>query len=221
VNANDLLPIRRLALLLQIRRVVQRIPAGGGVHEDHEGLGALLLEPMRHALRDADEVARAYLSRLVPPGAPPPPDVPVLDASKVGDAVSLRAQLEEHRKNPTCASCHSRLDPLGFALENFDAIGAWRDKDGKLPIDTSAKLPDGRGFNGPQELKGILMADRDKFAACVSEKLLTYALGRGLERYDRPVVKQIVGKTGGQGYRFSALVLEIVNSLPFRMRRAS
>jgi hypothetical protein len=155
------------------------------------------------------------------PPPPPPPDVPVLDASKVGDAVSLRAQLEEHRKNPTCASCHSRLDPLGFALENFDAIGAWRDRDGKLPIDTSAKLPDGRGFNGPQELKGILMADRDKFAACVSEKLLTYALGRGLERYDRPVVKQIVSKTGAQGYRFSALVLEIVNSLPFRMRRAS
>lgn len=154
------------------------------------------------------------------PPPPPPPNVPVLDESKVGTAVSLRAQLEEHRKNPTCAACHARLDPLGFALENYDAIGAWREMDGKLAIDTSAKLPDGRRFNGPEELKGILKADADQFTACVAEKLLTYALGRGLERYDRPAVKQIVDRTRAGGYRFSSLALAIVESLPFRMRRA-
>jgi hypothetical protein len=120
--------------------------------------------------------------------------------------------------NPTCASCHSRLDPLGFALENFDAIGAWRTQDGKFPVDASASLPDGREFKGPDELKKILMEDRGAFAECVTEKLLTYALGRGLERYDRRTVKEIAGRVGENDYRFSALVMEIVNSLPFQYR---
>jgi hypothetical protein len=155
------------------------------------------------------------------PPPPPPPDVPTLDESKVGESASLRQQLEAHRANPTCASCHSRLDPLGFALENYDAIGAWREKDGKLPIDASASLPDGRSFRGAAELKEILKADRDAFARCVSEKLLTSALGRGLERYDQPAVRRIAAGTAAGGYRFSSLVMEIVNSLPFRMRKGS
>ncbi|HXG64883.1 MAG TPA: DUF1592 domain-containing protein [Blastocatellia bacterium] len=153
------------------------------------------------------------------PPPPPPPDVPNLDEEKVGSAASLRQQLEEHRKNVTCASCHARMDPLGFGLENFDAIGAWRTEDGRFPIDASGTLPDGRSFNGPQELKAILKADRDAFAECLTEKLLTYALGRGLERYDRPTVKKIAGRVAASDYRFSSLILEIVNSLPFQMRR--
>jgi len=153
------------------------------------------------------------------PPPPPPPDVPNLDETKIGQSASLREQLEEHRKNTTCASCHARMDPLGFGLENFDAIGAWRTQDGKFPIDPSGTLPDGRSFKGPQELKAILRADRDAFAAGLTEKLLTYALGRGLERYDRPTVKKITNQLAAENYRFSSLVLEIVKSLPFQMQR--
>ncbi len=153
------------------------------------------------------------------PPPPPPPGVPTLDEEKVGSAASLRQQLEEHRKNPTCASCHSRMDPLGFGLENFDAIGSWRTMDGKFPIDATGTLPDGRTFKGPQELKTILLAGRDSFTEGLTEKLLTYGLGRGLERYDKPTVKQIAKRVAANDYRFSSLVLEIVNSLPFQMRR--
>jgi hypothetical protein len=156
---------------------------------------------------------------LASPPPPPPPDVPNLDEAKVGTSASLRQQLEEHRKNTTCASCHSRMDPLGFGLENFDAIGAWRTQDGKFPVDASGTLPDGRSFRGPGELKTILKADRVAFAECLTEKLLTYALGRGLERYDRPTVKRIAGRVAANDFRFSSLTLEIINSLPFQMRR--
>jgi hypothetical protein len=153
------------------------------------------------------------------PIPPPPPNVPALDESKIGAAGSMRTQMEAHRTNPACASCHSKMDPLGFAFENFDAIGHWRTQDGKFPIDASGTLPDGRTFNGPGELKSLLLKDRAAFTECVTEKLLTYALGRGLEKYDRSVVKQIAARTSAQDYRFSALVMEIVNSLPFQNRR--
>lgn len=154
------------------------------------------------------------------PPPPPPPGVPNLDEAKVGSTASLRQQLEEHRKNPTCASCHARMDPLGFGLENFDAIGQWRTQDGKFPVDSAGTLPDGRAFKGPQELKTILKADRNDFAAGLTEKLLTYALGRGLERYDRPTVRKIAGQVAANNYKFSSLVLEVVNSLPFQKRGA-
>jgi hypothetical protein len=152
------------------------------------------------------------------PPPPPPPDVPNLDEAKVGSSALLRQQLEQHRRNATCASCHARMDPLGFGLENYDAIGAWRTQDGKSPVDASGRLPDGRSFQGPQELKAILKAEREAFAECLTEKLLTYALGRGLERYDRPAVKQIVRDVAAADYRFSGLVLGIVRSLPFQYR---
>jgi hypothetical protein len=157
------------------------------------------------------------LLNAAPP--PPPPDVPNLDESKVASSASLRQQLEEHRKNTTCASCHSRMDPLGFGLENFDAIGGWRAEDKKQPIDASGTLPDGRSFKGARELKVILQGDRNAFAECLTEKLLTYALGRGLERYDKPTVKKIASSVAASNYRFSSLVLEIVNSMPFQKRR--
>jgi mono/diheme cytochrome c family protein len=155
------------------------------------------------------------------PPPPPLPDVPNLDEAAIGTSVSMREQLEAHRKNPTCASCHRRMDPLGFGLENFDASGAWRTIDGKFPVDASGALPDGRTFQGPDELRAILSADRDAFARCLTSKLLTYALGRGLERYDTRTVKLITSRLPGHGYRFSGLVLEIVNSLPFLSRRSS
>jgi mono/diheme cytochrome c family protein len=153
------------------------------------------------------------------PPPPPLPDVPNLDESKIGSAASLRQQLEAHRQNATCASCHVRMDPLGFGLENFDAIGAWRTQDGKFPIDSSGMLPDGRSFKGPAELKTILKQDQSAFAEGVTEKLLIYALGRGLESYDRPTVKQIVTRLAAGNYRFSTLVIEIAGSLPFQSRR--
>jgi hypothetical protein len=153
------------------------------------------------------------------PVPPPPPNVPMLDETRVGTAMSLRQQMEEHRANAVCAACHSRMDPIGFGLENFDAIGRWRTQDGKFQIDASGSLPDGRHFNGPDELKKILMENRDAFAQCMTEKMLTYALGRGLEPYDRRAVKSIAGQVARNDYRISSLVLGIVNSLPFQERK--
>ncbi|MBS1786406.1 MAG: DUF1592 domain-containing protein [Acidobacteria bacterium] len=155
------------------------------------------------------------------PPPPAPPGVPNLDETKIGTTATLRQQMEQHRANPTCAACHARLDPLGFGLENFDAIGGWRTMDGKFPIDSSGVLPDGRSFKGVAGLKTILKADKNAFTEGVTEKLLTYALGRGLERYDRPTVKQIARHVAAKDYKFSSLVTEIVNSLPFQYRRGT
>jgi hypothetical protein len=156
-------------------------------------------------------------------GAPPPPPPPGagnLNEEEIGTAASLRAQLEKHRAKPSCAGCHSQMDPLGFGLENYDAIGAWRTRDGKFPVDTTGTLPDGRSFQNPREFKGILKTQGEEFAVCLTEKLMTYALGRGVETYDRPTIKQIVRKIGADNYRFQSLILEIVKSSPFQMRRA-
>jgi len=153
-----------------------------------------------------------------PPPAPPP-NVPILDEEAVGTSASLREQMEKHRADAICASCHARMDPLGFGLENFDGIGAWRSQDGKFSIDASGTLPNGKSFRTPNELKGILRADGPAFAECLTDKLLTYALGRGLERYDKPTVKSIARRVAANDYRFSKLILEIVNSLPFQMRK--
>lgn len=153
------------------------------------------------------------------PPPPPPPNVPALDESKVGSSGSVRQQIEEHRANPPCASCHAKMDPLGFGFENFNAIGEWRTHEGKFPVDASGTLPDGRNFNGAAELKKLLRDQPQAFAECVIDKLLTYGLGRGLEPYDRRTVREIAKKTAAEDYRFSSLILEIVNSLPFQMRR--
>ena len=155
-------------------------------------------------------------------GAPPPPppaDVPNLDEAKIGSTSSLREQLEQHRQNPICASCHTSMDPLGFGLENFDAIGAWRTKDGQFPINASGTLPDGRSFDGPHGLEAILKAQPDDFSECLARKLLTYALGRGLEPSDDPAVKKIVKDMAADKYRFSSLILGIVKSESFQKRR--
>jgi hypothetical protein len=154
-------------------------------------------------------------------GTPPPPapaDVPSLEAQKQLKG-NLRQRLEEHRVNPGCASCHNRMDALGFAFEKFDAIGRDRTMDEGQPIDPSGKLPDGRAFAGATQLKAVLKADREKFVRNLSAKLLTYGLGRGLEFYDEPAVDKIVASAGKGQNRFSALVLGVVQSDPFRLRR--
>ncbi len=155
------------------------------------------------------------------PPPDPPAGVPALDETAVGQSASLRQQMEAHRADPTCASCHRRMDPLGFGLENYDAIGAWRAMDGKFAIDPKGELPDGRTFHQPSELRSILVQDRQDFARALTSKLMIYALGRGLERHDKPTVRGIVSRLPQHEYRFSGLVLEIVNSLPFQMRRAA
>lgn len=154
------------------------------------------------------------------PPPPPPPDVPALEEGKQLTG-TLRQIMEQHRENPTCASCHAKMDPLGFAFENFDAIGAWRDKDaGGFPIDASGVLPDGKSFNGATGLKAVLDTKKDLFLRSLTNKMLTYGLGRGLEYYDRPAVEQIVSALTKNDYRFSTLVLEIVKSDPFQKRTA-
>ena len=157
------------------------------------------------------------------PPPPPPPDVPSLkDRSDDGKILSMREQLEQHRTNSACAVCHRMMDPLGFALENFDAIGTWRNVSGpnKTPIDSSGVLPDGATFDGPAGLRKILASRPEQFATTVTEKLLTYALGRGLEYYDAPAVRKIVRDAAGSDYYWSALFLGIVKSDPFQMRRS-
>ena len=154
------------------------------------------------------------------PPPPPPPDVPALkEAKEVADSVSLRQRMEIHRANPACAVCHQKMDQLGFGFENFDAIGAWRDRDGKNAIDPGGVLPGGAAFKGPAELKAILKANQQDFAHCLTEKMLTYALGRGLERADRCVVEEVTRNVVQNKYAFSSLVLGIVKSEPFLLRR--
>jgi hypothetical protein len=132
----------------------------------------------------------------------------------------MRQQMEQHRTNPVCSSCHARMDPIGFALENYNGIGKWRAEDGGSRIDASGKLPGGVQFQGPAGLKKLLLADyRDDFVATVAEKLLTYALGRGLEYYDQPAVRSITSQAARDNYRISALVTAVVKSTPFQMRR--
>ena len=156
------------------------------------------------------------------PPPPQPPDVPKLEeASHAGKRLTLREAMSLHSKNPTCASCHVRMDPIGFALENYDAIGRWRTEDADAPIDASGELPGGVTFDGPGELKQVLATDfGDAFVATVAEKLLAYALGRGVEYYDKATVRSIVRQAARNDYRLADLIVTIVQSTPFQMRRS-
>ncbi len=158
---------------------------------------------------------------LAAPVPPPPPNIPALESSnKSGNPLPVREMLEMHRANAACAICHTRMDPLGLSLENFDAIGQWRATDAGRPIDASGVLLDGTKVNGPRELREALTAKKAQFAAAVTEKLLTYALGRGLAYYDAPAVRAIDRAAAADDYRWSSLVLAIVKSAPFQMRTA-
>jgi hypothetical protein len=156
-------------------------------------------------------------------GTPPPPPPPGVQELKEGDeaaaAGSLRERMQQHRANPSCAVCHTQMDALGFGFENYDAVGAWRTNDGEFEIDATGALPRGEDFKGPKELKAILQGKIDAFSRCLTEKMLTYALGRGLEPYDQCAVREIGRELARDDYRFSALVLEIAKSPTFLMTR--
>ncbi|NDC53422.1 MAG: DUF1592 domain-containing protein [Planctomycetia bacterium] len=154
------------------------------------------------------------------PPPDPPPNVPELDGNGAKLAGTLRQRMEQHRADPACASCHRLMDPLGFGLENYDAIGAWRDRDGDAAVDAGGELPDGSRFRGPAELRAILSARKDEFRRCLIEKLLTYGLGRGLEYYDACAVERIAAASAAQGDRFSVIVTEIVRGPAFRQRES-
>ena len=155
------------------------------------------------------------------PPPPPPPNVPEL-AEGEGTALTgtLRQRMVQHSDDPNCSSCHARMDPIGFAFENFDGIGAWRNADEKLPIDASGELVTGEAFQGATELKQILASQKQlEFVRCFSEKLLTYALGRGLEMYDRCAVDEIINRASKRGYKMNDLIAAVIESVPFQMRR--
>ncbi len=155
------------------------------------------------------------------PIPPPPPNVAQLpdDGNHGPLKGTLRQRLEAHRSNPACASCHKKMDPIGFGLENYNAIGGWRASDGDAPVDASGTLPSGQSFKGPKELKGILLAQKGQFVHNLTEKMLTYALGRGMESTDRCNIEAMVQNEASNGYKFSSLITNIVTSEPFRMRR--
>ncbi len=151
-------------------------------------------------------------------GAPPPPppgDVPVLDEESIGQNASLRAQMERHRNDATCASCHSKMDTLGFGLENYDGLGKWRSKDGKFDVDASGTMPNGKSFATPAEMRKLLLDQMPDFTRCLTEKMLTYALGRGLDPSDQRYVDEIVRKVQASGYRSRTLIAAVVDSYPF------
>jgi hypothetical protein len=156
-----------------------------------------------------------------PPPAPPPDVPPLVETGRMGEHLTMRQRMEEHRKNPACAACHARMDPLGFALENFDGIGGWRTHEGSTPIDASSALPDGTKLSGPEDLRKLLLTRQNEYIETVADKLLTYAIGRGTEYYDAPVTRQIIRTIAPQDYRWSALISAIVKSQPFQMRRGA
>jgi hypothetical protein len=155
-------------------------------------------------------------------GAPPPPppgNVPSLDEDAVGASATLRQQMEKHRADPSCAACHNKMDPLGFGLENYDGIGRWRTKDGKFDVDSSGTLPNGKTFSNPAEMRSLFLSQLPAFSRCITEKMLTYSLGRGLNFPDRRVVDEIDRKLAANNYGFQTLIFEVVHSLPFQSRR--
>ena len=153
------------------------------------------------------------------PVPPPPPDVPPLDEAAVGKSASLRQQMEKHREDPACSVCHNKMDPLGFSLENYNAIGKWRTMDGAFPVDASGVLPNGARFTSPDGMRSALVDALPEFSTCLTRKLLTYALERGLEGYDARTLAQIDREVAAQGYGFQSLIFAIVHSAPFRETR--
>jgi hypothetical protein len=187
------------------------------------GQGSILLVTS-HADRTSPVVRGKWVldNLLGSPPPPPPPDVPALKEKTDDDGTphSLRERMEEHRANPSCATCHKVMDPIGFALENFDGVGAWRARDGGTAIDASGQLADGTPISGVVTLREALLKRPEIFVGTMTEKMVTYALGRPLTHADMPAVRGIVRDAGRTGYRFSSLVMGIVNSVPFQMRTA-
>ncbi|PYR04525.1 MAG: hypothetical protein DMF99_31835 [Acidobacteria bacterium] len=184
------------------------------------GQGSILTDTSR-ANRTSPVIRGKWILENIfgtPPPAPPA-NVPELKEERnPAKVLPMREQMAQHRANPVCASCHAQMDELGFALENFDAIGEWRDVDAAgARIDPTAKLPDGTTFTGPVELRKVLLTHADDFLTTLTENLLTYALGRGLDAADAPAVRQIKRDAAATNYRFASLVQAIVRSTPFQM----
>ena len=155
------------------------------------------------------------------PPPEPPPNVPALEEqNEDGELQSMRAAMAQHRENPACRACHAAMDPIGFALENYDAVGKWRSDFAGEPVDASGVLPDGAAFDGLDGLRDLLLSRPDDFVGTVTEKLLIYALGRGLEYYDMPAVRGIVRTAAENDYRWSSILVGVVESIPFQMRRS-
>jgi hypothetical protein len=155
-----------------------------------------------------------------PPPPPPPTVPPIEDSASDGNPLPLRQLMEKHRENPGCANCHAPMDPLGFALENFDATGRWRTADAETTIDASAVLADGTPLDGPSGLRKVLRSRPDDFANVIGNRMLTYAVGRKLEYYDVPAIRTIVRQAADENYRWSSFILATVKSMPFQMRRS-
>jgi hypothetical protein len=200
----------------EFRRVELRTAQRGGVLSHGS-----VLTVSSYPTRTSPVIRGKYVLQniLGAPPPPPPPDVPNLDEEAIGSTGTLRQQLDRHRTNAICASCHRKMDVLGFGLENYDAIGKWRALDGKFPVDASGTLPNGKSFSTPAEMRALLGNQLPEFARCLVEKMLIYSLGRGLEPYDRRAVEQIRRNLAASGYRFQTLILEIVRALPFQSRR--
>jgi hypothetical protein len=203
----------------QFRKVTLTDPNRGGLL----GQGSMLTVTSYPNRTSVVQRGKWILDNLL--GSPPPPPPPVPDLkphAPDGRLLTMREAMEQHRSNAICQSCHARMDPIGFALENYDGVGKWRDKDAGNPIDVSGKLPGGVVFEGAPGLKKILVSNyRDQFEDTVTEKFLTYALGRGLEYYDRPAVRAIMRQAARDNFRISALISAIVKSTPFQMRRTA
>jgi hypothetical protein len=199
----------------QFRRVTLTEDARRGLL----GKGSILLATS-HADRTAPVLRGKWIleNLLGTPPPPPPADVPALEPAPGRVAKTMRERMAIHRESPACAGCHRVTDPLGFVLENFDAVGGWRVREAGAPIDTTGLAPDGTAVNGVVELRQALLRHQDAFVFTLTEKLMIYALGRGLESYDMPVVREIVRDASRQDYRFSSLFVGIVKSVPFRMR---
>jgi hypothetical protein len=198
------------------RRVELTTPERGGI------LGqASVLTVSSYPTRTSVVIRGKYILNniLGSPPPPPPPDVPALDETATGEKASLRQQMERHRADPACATCHNKMDPLGFGLENYDGIGKWRSHDGKFPVDATGTLPNGRSFANPAEMRAELKSQLPQFARCMVEKMLTYSLGRGVGTSDRRTVDDITRSWAAAEYPFQSLIFEVVRSLPFQSRR--
>jgi Protein of unknown function (DUF1592)/Protein of unknown function (DUF1588)/Protein of unknown function (DUF1587)/Protein of unknown function (DUF1585)/Protein of unknown function (DUF1595) len=198
----------------------RRVPVTDEMRKGLLGHGSLLTLTS-HATRTSPVLRGKFILEniLGTPPPPPPPDVPALKENEKGQKPkTVREQMAEHRANPTCASCHKIMDPIGFALDNFDAVGAWRTEDAGAPIDASGELTDGTRIDGVVSLRKAILARPDLFAGTMTEKLLVYALGRGLDDHDMPVVRAILRTAAAHDYRFSSLILGVVGSVPFQMR---
>jgi hypothetical protein len=202
-------------------RRVELTPENGGTQRGGVLSQAGVLTVSSYANRTSVVIRGKYVltNILGTPPPPPPPDVPPLDEAAVGVNASLRDQMERHRADPICASCHSKMDPLGFGLENYDAIGHWREKDGNFPVDSSGVLPNGKTFSTPSEMRQVLSSQLPQFSRTLIERMLTYALGRGVKNFDEPAMQKIEAAVASSGYRFQPMIREIVHSSPFLERR--